>query len=377
MLYRGWKFVPLGLLAVAQLNFLCITLLSSHLEGEHNGASWETIYTRRAQDAPSELDNSLTDDGTTSILPKRLIAVFGMESSGSTFTATAIGIAAGVQSPDDKEPLHFRSTDSERNIEVQHISLPTGYGPHGDICMKPVTGVPTMDMPVLLPAPCMVVPPRYKDEQFARKILLAESPFPEACRAEAGVDDFVVYPTRFFINVTSHIQWYRERGVEATAVIMMRDSSISQISKVRSRCPHKKVAEQQSEHARQLMREAIDKLDPSNEIVLVSYEGIMSLRESYLYDIYRQLGINSTYTPSFKDGNAKYIDASTKVQTRLFPSKLTTHFSRVIAPVMRQNTTSTSLRLLNTVMNKGSDLKQKPSRHDLLSGEQEEEITEG
>jgi hypothetical protein len=54
------------------------------------------------------------------------------------------------------------------------------------------------------------------------------------------------------------------------------------------------------------MSEAIDKLDPS-EVVLVSYEGIMSLGRSYLFDIYRQLGINSRYTPSFKDGNAKYV----------------------------------------------------------------------
>ena len=325
-----------------------MTLLSSHLKDEYSGASWETKYTRRAQDAKthSKLDNSFGNDGTTaSILPKRLIAVFGMESSGSTFTATTIGIAAGVTSPE--KPLYIRSTDSERNIEVQHISLPTGYGAHGDSCMS-INGEPTKDMPVLLPEPCMVVPPRYKDERFARDILLAERPFPEACRLEAGVNDFVVYPTRFFINVTSHIQWYRERGVEATAVIMMRDSSISQISKVRSRCPNKNVAEEQNEHARQLMREAIDKLNPSSEIVLVSYEGLISLRESYLYDIYRRLGINSTYAPSFQDANAKYIDASAKVERRLFPfpGSLASHVSRVVAPVTRQNTTSTSMRLL-------------------------------
>jgi hypothetical protein len=337
-----------------------MTLLSSHLEDEHHGASWERTYTRRAQDAPPELDNSLADDEITSILPKRLITVFGTESYGSTFIATAIGIAAGVKSPDDKKRLSFRTTDSERNIEVQHISLPTGYGPHGDICIKPINGVPTKDMPVLLPAPCMSVLSRYKDEKFARA-MLAEIPFPEACHEEAGLDDFVVYPSRFFINVTSHIQWYRERGVEATAVIMMRDSSISHISKLRSLCPQEKVAEQQNEHARQLMREAIDKLDPFSEIVLVSYEGIISLRESYLFDIYQQLGINSTYTPSFKDGNAKYIVTPTKTESRAW---FTTLSSRVVAPVSRQVNTSTSMRVLNNVMKKGRVRKQKPAGHD-------------
>ena len=42
-------------------------------------------------------------------------------------------------------------------------------------------------------------------------------------------------------------------------------------------------------------------------VLTVSYEALMALRESYLFDTYKMLGVNSTYIPEFKDGNAKYI----------------------------------------------------------------------
>lgn len=117
---------------------------------------------------------------------------------------------------------------------------------------------------------------------------------------------FVRYPHRYFVNISSHIQWYRERGVHATAVIIMRDSTIALIGKA-SHCPNEQVAAKQNEHAWELAREAIIRLDPSNEIVLVSYEGLMSLHETYLFDFYRRLGINSINVPDFEDGNAKYV----------------------------------------------------------------------
>jgi hypothetical protein len=285
-----------------------MTLFSRHFEENQVPVVVFTPQGRRS----SELDGPLNADeegrDTHFLLPKRLITVFGTESSGSTFLATAVGIAAGVKSANDKNPLSFRSVDADRNVEIQHISLPTGYGPNADNCKQLKAGVVTssVTVPVLVPEVCSVFPPTNPWEQLAR----ARSPtktLPKACREEAGLDDFVVYPRRYFVNITSHIQWYRDRGVEATAVIMIRDPSISTASKIISHCPQEKVAEEQNEHARQLVREAIDKLDPSSEVILVSYEGIVSLQESYLFGIYRHLGINSTYTPSFKDGNAKYV----------------------------------------------------------------------
>jgi hypothetical protein len=110
------------------------------------------------------------------------------------------------------------------------------------------------------------------------------------------------------------------------------------------------------------MTEAIDNLDPSSEVVLVSYEGIMSLGESYLFDIYRQLGINSTYTPSFKDGNAKYVVApptspKKKTSKRAFFNMFNQDFNHA-SPQMLRRADATSMRLLNPA-NNGRDRKQK------------------
>jgi hypothetical protein len=42
-------------------------------------------------------------------------------------------------------------------------------------------------------------------------------------------------------------------------------------------------------------------------IITVSYEAMMELKETYLLEIYHQLGVNSTYVPAFEDANAKYV----------------------------------------------------------------------
>jgi hypothetical protein len=178
-----------------------------------------------------------------------------------------------------------------------------GYALSGDECRDGTKSAwPTEDVAVLVPEPCIF-----------RRNLRRNKPqglFPPACREETNLNDFVRYTHRYFVNISSHTQWYRERGVYATAVIIMRDSTISLISKA-SHCPNQYVAAKQNEHAWELAREAIVRLDPSNEIMLVSYEGLMLLQETYLFDFYRQLGIDSVYVPDFKDGNEKYVVAPT------------------------------------------------------------------
>jgi hypothetical protein len=141
-----------------------------------------------------------------------------------------------------------------------------------------------------------------KDDRFGNK---NDPIVPEPCK-EVGLDDFVKYPPRFFVNVTSHIQWYLNRGVDATAVIMMRDKTISHISKVNAVCRSNIATMNQNEHANAFAREALSRLPPGR-VVMVSFEGLVSLQKDYLFDIYKQLGINSTYTPKFIDGNARYI----------------------------------------------------------------------
>ena len=80
-----------------------------------------------------------------SILPKRLITVFGAESSGSTFLATTLGIASGAfpkngtraQMPTDRHnntgrifverAVSKRARSPDGMIEIQHLSLPWGF----------------------------------------------------------------------------------------------------------------------------------------------------------------------------------------------------------------------------------------------------------
>ncbi len=47
-----------------------------------------------------------------------------------------------------------------------------------------------------------------------------------------------------------------------------------------------------------------------NKVVLVSYETMMHLGEVYVEMLYKTLGIESNYMPSFKNGNSKYVPNS-------------------------------------------------------------------
>ena len=57
----------------------------------------------------------------------------------------------------------------------------------------------------------------------------------------------------------------------------------------------------------------------------------MGMQESYLFELYAQLGIQSTYIPSFYDGNEKYVTnanlanlSSPSTRASLLPKKLIT-----------------------------------------------------
>ena len=50
---------------------------------------------------------------------------------------------------------------------------------------------------------------------------------------------------------------------------------------------------------------------PPERVVLVSFEGLLSLGMPYLQDIYRRLGMeNATHVPDFEDANQKYIQTN-------------------------------------------------------------------
>ncbi|KAL7522582.1 hypothetical protein ACHAWX_007288 [Stephanocyclus meneghinianus] len=326
------------------------------------------------------------------LLPKKIIAVFGTESSGSTFLANVLGVATGAfpeegkwvqilapnpqTSSDPTTPrmkwkfhkkLLERVVTTDGELELQHLSLPSGW-----VCQKEPDLNEIRVVEAYVPAECM----RYEalpdlDTKLAEQIWYntheknrkqqrspdtdtvsdydwetdlvsrkeLEERSLEQCRSEVKIsqqndapmsswscgakcgqnkyDGFALYPNRYFVNVTSHIEWYLSRGVDITVVISMRDRSISIAAKHREHCRSQNFAEQEDEMALSLIKTAIGRFGvrgngDKERVITVSYEAMMEFKETYLFDLYHQLGIDSTYVPDFNDGNAKYITDATK-----------------------------------------------------------------
>jgi len=179
------------------------------------------------------------------ILPKTLITVVGLEGSGSAFLSTTLS--------------KVMSTDRESTL--QHISLPQG-------CDSELN---TTTVDALLP-------------------------------------ELALYPGRFYVNITSHIEWYYTRGVDVKVVLVLRDKTISKKEKLRNHHCHipPEVADVEDDAAMKIMREAYQNYG-EERVMIVSYEGLMQLKQSYLFEIYKSLGIESTYLPDFIDGNRMYV----------------------------------------------------------------------
>ena len=272
------------------------------------------------------------------ILPKKVITVVGPESSGSTFLATTLAVAAGINL---EGHLHRTARTEDGELEIQHLSLPWGM-----FCRR----IYEMDVKVvdaLVPRECFryeiapyLPPPLVEDIEFqapatplevARDAPLTETEARvlQRCRDEAFIskesnlscggtcgtgkfDGYALYPSRFSVNITSHIDWYLQRGIDVTVILSTRDRSISKRGKERLHCKIQSVAQQEDEVAVELMSEGLRKYGAfgsidRDRVIVSSYEALMSMKDEYLFGLYKSLEINSTYVPSFKDGNEKYI----------------------------------------------------------------------
>ena len=231
------------------------------------------------------------DVNAHAVLPRRVITIFGLESSGTTFLYQTLSRAlnATVVIPD----LSARAGD---DVEIQHISQPWG-----------LFGTKTGDYSTI-----DLVPPLGCASFYDRDDVVLS----DRCQEETGLDPEHEYPLRFFVNITSHVEWYRSRGVDCTAIIMTRDYSTHLDGKKKHMLWPifwNRVAAAEDRYGKQLMVEAMNVLDGSvspggkAELVMVSYETLMFLRQDYLFKVYQQLGIDSAYIPTFRDGNAKYV----------------------------------------------------------------------
>jgi hypothetical protein len=290
-----------------------------------------------------------------SLLPKRVITIFGPESSGSTFLANTLGVAAGafdangqwVYTPPSKWTVkskernqQFRWTfqkafpiraTSPNGWEIQHLSLP-----HNWFCEE---NEPIAIVEALVPEECWRyqvhshLSPSSAERQFYSKIKTSDegivpvwSPQDETYRqlcqeevhiSELNIDNttnsneytcgakcgtgpyngFALYPKRFSVNITSHIEWYLRRGVNITVVLSVRDHTMSAKSKLNDHCRLFSVCVKEDEVAVQLMSEAIERYGKRGgsegdkaRVVVASYEGLMRFGKDYLFDLYKEIG---------------------------------------------------------------------------------------
>lgn len=302
------------------------------------------------------------------ILPKKVITVVGPESSGSTFLTTTLAMAIGADLGISKK-VSGRVMTADRKYEIQHLSLPWGWQCENN----DGSGVSIVD--ALVPLECFryeLAPSLdpiiaeevwmtkyekqkrkhdiYKNFQVGHKKRKHEPPSFEtppievaksgpqtatqvqelqqcrdevliseeselSCGAKCGVGDFhgyALYPRRFSINITKHIEWYLHRGVDVHVILSIRDRSISKRGKEKLHCEIEDVAEREDDVAIQLMTEGLEQYGPygskeKDRVIVSSYEALMTMKDDYLFGLYKQLQINSTYAPSFVDGNEKYV----------------------------------------------------------------------
>jgi hypothetical protein len=287
-----------------------------------------------------------------SLLPKRVITIFGPESSGSTFLSSVLGTATGAFAANGKwmytplskwtenswevvqssrwtfeETLQKRAT-SPNGWEVQHLSLPWGMYCQEDEPMSIVES--------FVPEECWryqelshlsllfaehqfwaqlksedgIVPKWTPQDEKYRQLCQEEVHISElnidnstnsdkyTCGAKCGTglyNGFALYPKRFFVNITSHIEWYLRRGVDITVVLSVRDRTMSAESKLNNHCSLDMGAKE-DEVALELMSEALERFgkrgsdEDKARVVVASYEGLMRFGKEYLFDLYEELG---------------------------------------------------------------------------------------
>ena len=229
-------------------------------------------------------------------LPEKMYLIYGVESSGTKFVAEALAGAVGLP---DWYDLSFTDTleSNDNKVHFQHLSLPSGSNEvlkeglqeHEKWSLENLSIVP-----VYYPTGCRV----------QSEVPSAMVPVPRRCRSVMG-KEVMTPPHRYFVNITSHVQWYRERGVKVYPVMVVRDPMFhfsGILAPYRGHCQNPEKAYEQYEQGRAIMAEA---LNSGVQPLIVSYETLLTLQMPYLQHIYFQLGIVSKHRPSFVNGNTK------------------------------------------------------------------------
>lgn len=294
--------------------------------GNDDNETWIDIH-NRTRTSPSVLTTTTTTTTTStmtpsypkerisSYLPKKLYLIYGLESSGTTFFAKTVASALGI--PPMLQPDTVESRD--RTIHIQHISLPLGYVGPGNWGYNQRFTHPLPIVPVYFPTGCR---PGANPIRSGPPIPVRA---PSNCVSFMG-ETVTSTPYRYFVNITSSVRWYRERGVKVYPIMVVRDPSFHFQGILKMHSQNSDAAYVQYQMGREIMLQSL-----TNGIVnpiIVSYETLMTLKMSYLKEFFEKVDIDyntngntNKFQPTFRNGNLKYA-----VQSKNFPTTILNEF---------------------------------------------------
>ncbi len=279
------------------------------------------------------------------ILPKKVYSVIGLESSGTQFVTGIIRNALKQRSYREGASPYRAPVLDNLHTQVQHFSLPWG-----SCCQCREAGGFTPVLDLVLPSQCYRRGNPYDDcGKIARDLWGVPQEGSNTVR----------FPPRFNLDIVSHKEWYDSHGVEQYFIIVMRDPSISRTARFKGHCSNETLLAIEEEAGTKIMIDAINRyiletddvekmvtpetypywqsqfrqeerrrlssslwpfpssslqssffIPNKNKVVLVSYETLNLLKETYVKVLLQALGIevdpNIPLLP-IKDGNAKYV----------------------------------------------------------------------
>lgn len=285
-------------------------------------------------DSTEALENSETteisgnvqaDEKSYPILPSKVYSVIGLEDSGTHFVTGLIRDALN-QTEFREGPRPYKSAANDAlDVQVQHFSLPWGNTCQTDPFV-PILGA-------VLPPQC------YRKDNMVKECgEIAHSLWGSPVTVTKA--DF---PGRFNLDIVSQKEFYDSLGVEQYFIIVLREQNISRKARSKSHCTNPERLEMEEKVGTAIIIDAINKyilneevekqvtpenfyfwksknahdrrqlsssshaIAHGNNVVLVSYESLMLLKDTYVKVLFEILGITMNEVPTVIDGNAKYL----------------------------------------------------------------------
>ena len=271
------------------------------------------------------------------ILPSRVYSIIGLEDSGTKFVSSLITNALNQTGFREGPKPYQNAAKDELDVQVQHFSLPWGSS------CQDRENVPIIDY--VFPPQCY----RYANKYEACGQMMNSLLGTPVTTTKAG------YPARFNLDIVSQKEFYDSMGVEQYFIIVVREQNISRKARSKYHCKNATRLEEEERVGTAIMIDAINKyilneegverqVTPENNfnfweyhqnekdrrrrllssssstissshggmlhgnnVVLVSYESLMLLKDSYLKILFEILGIELNKMPDIKDGNLKYL----------------------------------------------------------------------